>query len=45
MDHKVKIITGFKTLSVMLIIVALLLGGCVTYKKTDTQKVAEPPMS
>lgn len=42
MDHNVKRKTGFKTLSVMLIMLALLLSGCVTYEKAGTPKVAEP---
>ena len=42
MDHKVNKKTGLKTLSVMLITLALMLSGCVTSNEADTPKVAEP---
>ena len=42
MDHKVNKKTGLKTLSVMLLTLALLFSGCVTYNEADTPKVAEP---
>ena len=42
MDHKVNTKTGLKALIVMLITLALLLGGCVTYDAADAPKVAEP---
>ena len=42
MDHKVHKTTRLKTLGVLLITLALLLGGCVTYEEAGTAKVAEP---
>lgn len=42
MDHKVNTKTGLKTLSVMLIMLALMLSGCATSNEADTPQVAEP---
>ncbi|MCP3954567.1 MAG: hypothetical protein GY697_20465, partial [Desulfobacterales bacterium] len=42
MDHKVNKKPGLRTLSAMLIMVALLLSGCVATEEADTPKVAEP---
>jgi len=42
MDRILSKTTGLKTLSAMLISLALLLGGCVTYEETGSPKVAEP---
>ncbi len=42
MDYKVNNKTGLKTLSVMLITLALLISGCVTYPEDKAAKVAEP---
>ena len=42
MDHKVNKKMRLKTLGALLISLALLLGGCVTYDEAGTPKVAEP---
>ena len=42
MDHKVNKTTRLKTLGALLISLALVLGGCVTYDEAGTSKVAEP---
>jgi len=42
MDRILSKIKGLKTLSAMLISLALLLGGCVTYEEAGSPKVAEP---